>query len=228
MCTLIFFSLRMVSICDRIWEKGALSAKSEFLSLFNLHVPFQSSESPRLQTSFVSSLDLLLHRSNVRSLNKPPIVSGAPPKRGIKPRFSNAIDAGDCPAHTGSGWGSWIVVSVVGWWKNIHARFEVCSCSDSRDISVVKQKFGKCVKCTLFSNPVTYMYDGGHINGDTHWCAKELYRNVNSLWLVGMHKYCNSITLCACARDKAAVGLLVCHCTHKNSPIWRYRHLGKL
>ena len=41
-------------------------------------------------------------------------------------------------------------------WKNIHARFEVHSYYGSWDISVLKQKFGKCAKCPLFSNPVTY------------------------------------------------------------------------
>ena len=76
-------------ICDLIWEKGALRAKRDFLSLFNLP-PFQSSESLGLQTWFVSSLDLLLHRSNVRTLSKPPVPSGEPPKRGIKRRFSGA------------------------------------------------------------------------------------------------------------------------------------------
>ena len=33
-----------LNICDRIWEKGALRAKRDFLSLFNLP-PFQASES---------------------------------------------------------------------------------------------------------------------------------------------------------------------------------------
>ena len=82
-----------VGKCDQIWEKGALRAKRDFLSLFNLS-PFQGSESPRLQTWFVSSFGLLLHRSNVRSLSKPPVLSSDLPKRGIKRRFSNAIDAG--------------------------------------------------------------------------------------------------------------------------------------
>ena len=142
-------------ICDRIWEKGALRAKRDFLSLFNLP-PFQGSESLGLQTWFVSSLGLLLHRSNVRTLSKPPVPSGEPPKRGIKRRFSNAIDAAAHPAHAGSWRDSRFAASVVGWWKNIHTRFEVHSCYGSRDISVLKPKFGKCAKCPLFSNPATY------------------------------------------------------------------------
>ena len=120
-----------LAICDRIWEKGALRTKHDFLQLFNLP-PFQGSGSPRLQTWFVSSLGLLLHRSNVRSLSKPPAPSGEPPKRAIKWRFSNAIGR---PTHTGSGRSSRFAASVVGWWKNIHARFEVHSCYGSRDIS---------------------------------------------------------------------------------------------
>ena len=53
------------------------------------------------------------------------------------------------------GWGSEFLASVAGWWKNIHARFEVHSCYGSRDISVLKWKFGKCAKWSLFSYPVT-------------------------------------------------------------------------
>ena len=133
-------------------RKGGTSCKTCFLSLQRT----QGSGCPRLQTWFVSSLGLLLHRSNVRSLSKPPVLSGELPKWGIKRRFSNAIDARARPAHTGSGRGPRFAASVVGWWKNIHARFEVHSCYGSRDISVLKQKFGKCAKCPLFSNPVTF------------------------------------------------------------------------
>ena len=120
---------------DRIWEKGALRAKCNFLSLFNLP-PLQGSESLGLQTWLVSSLDLLLHRSNVRTPSKPPVPSSESPKRGIKRRFSNVIDAGARPAHTGSERGPQFAASVVGWWKNIRARFGVHSCYSSRDISV--------------------------------------------------------------------------------------------
>ena len=144
--------------CDRIWEKGALRAKRVFLPFFKLS-PFQGLKSPRLLAWFISSLGLLLHRSNVRSYSKPPVPSGEPPKRGIKRPFSNAIDALARPAHTGSGRGSEFAASVVGWWKNIHARFQVHSCYGSRDISVLKRKFRKCVKLTVFSYPVTYSYE---------------------------------------------------------------------
>ena len=89
--------------CDRIWEKGPLNfcAKCDFLPFFKLS-PFQGLKSPRLLAWFVSSLDLLLHRS-VRSLSKPPVPSGEPPKWGIERRFSNAMDVRACPAHTGRG-----------------------------------------------------------------------------------------------------------------------------
>ena len=142
------------------FEKRGHFAQNATFSLFNLP-PFQGSESLGLQTWFVSSLDLLLHRSNVRTLRKPPVPSGEPPKRNIKRRFSNVSDVAARPAHTGSGWGPRFAASVAGWWKNIHTRFEVCSCYGSRDISVSKPKFGKCAKCPLFSNPVTYNIPSG-------------------------------------------------------------------
>ena len=118
--------------------------------------PFQGLKSPRLLTWFLSSLGLLLHRSNIRSYSKPPVPSSEPPKRGIKRWFSNTIDVRAHPTHTGRGWGSEFLASVAGWWKNIHAWFEVHSCYGSRDISVLKWKFGKCAKWSLFSYPVTY------------------------------------------------------------------------
>ena len=116
-----FISLQYY-ICDRIWEKGPYRTKHDFLPLFKLP-PFQGLKSPRLPTWFVGSLGLLLHRSNVRSYSKPPVLSSEPPKWGIKRRFSNAIDACVRPAHTGSGRGSQRVASIAGWYKNIHAQF---------------------------------------------------------------------------------------------------------
>ena len=40
--------------------------------------------------------------------------------------------------------------------KDNYVKFQVHSCCGSRDISVLKWKFGKCTKLTLFSYPVTY------------------------------------------------------------------------
>ena len=94
---------------DRIWEKGPFRV---FLPFFKLS-PFQGLKSPRPLAWLISSLDLLLHRSNVRSLSKPPVPSGEPPQWGIKRRFSNAIDALARPAHTGSGRGPRFAASVV-------------------------------------------------------------------------------------------------------------------
>ena len=145
--------------CDRIWEKGPLRAKRDFLLFFKLS-PFQGLKSPRLQTWFVGSLDLLLHRSNVRSYSNPPVSSGELSKWGIKRWFSNAIDVLARYAHTGSGRSPLFAASVVGWWKNIHTRFEVHSCYGSRDISVLKQKFGNSAKWSLFSDPVTIGWFG--------------------------------------------------------------------
>ena len=130
-------------------RKETTSRKTRFfLPIFKLS-PFQGLKSPRLPTWFVSSLGLLLHRSNVRSCSKPPIPSGEPPKWGIKWRFSNEIDAATRPTHTGCGRGSRFAASVAGWCKNIHTRFEVQSCYD---INVLKWIFRKW---SLFSYPVT-------------------------------------------------------------------------
>ena len=140
-----------------IWEKGALGAKCDFLPLFNLP-PFRGSRSPRLQTWFVSTLGLLLHRSNGRSLSKPPVPNGEPPKWGMKWRFSNEIDAAARPPPPHRMWAGPTICSECSRMMEeyIHARFEVHRCYGSRDISVLKQKFRKCAKCPLFSNPVTY------------------------------------------------------------------------
>ena len=60
-------------------KRGHFAQNAIFLSLFNLP-PFQGSESPSFRLKFDSSLGLLLHRSSVRSLSKPPIASDEPPK----------------------------------------------------------------------------------------------------------------------------------------------------
>ena len=141
----------MLQCCDRIWEKGPFRAKRDFSAFFKL-LPFKGLKSPGLLSWFLSSLDLPLHRPNVRSYSKPPVPSAEPPKRGIKRRFSNAIDAR-------SPWaGSEFLASVVGWWKNIHTRFEDHSCYGSRDISVLKRKFGKCAKWSLISYLYIHQY----------------------------------------------------------------------
>ena len=74
------------------FEKGGHFVQNAIFCHLNLP-PFQGSESLGLQTWFVSSLGLPLHRSNVRTLSKPPFLSSEPLKRGIKRRFSNTIDA---------------------------------------------------------------------------------------------------------------------------------------
>ena len=143
-------------VCGRIWEKGPLCAKHDFITKLS---PFQGLKSPKLLAWSISSLGLLLHRSNIRSHSKPSVLSGEPPKWGIKRRFSNAINTLALPAHPGSGRGSQLVASVTGWWKNIHARFDVHICYSFRDISILKWKFGKCAKWSLFSYPVMLHYN---------------------------------------------------------------------
>ena len=128
-------------IC-RYDNKGQFHAKCDFLAFFKLS-PFQGLNSLGLTTWFMSSIGLLLHRSNARSYSKPPVLSDEPPKWGIKWRLSNVIKARTCFAHTGSGRGSEFLASVAGWLKNNRTRFEVHSCYGSRDISILKRKFGK-------------------------------------------------------------------------------------
>ena len=140
-------------------DPHAIRAKRVLFVTFQLiTISIETIRALGFRLDFFSSLGLLLHRSNVRTLSKPPVPSGEPPKRGIKRRFSNAIDAAARPAHTGSGRGPRFAASVVRWWKNIHTRFEVHSCYGSRDINVLKWKFGKCAKWSLFSYPVTYSW----------------------------------------------------------------------
>jgi hypothetical protein len=87
-------------------RKGGTSRKTWFFKLS----PFQGLKSPRLLAWFVSSLGLLLHKSNVRSYTKPPVPSGEPPKWGIKRWLLNMIDT----LARRSGRGSEIAASVVG------------------------------------------------------------------------------------------------------------------
>ena len=67
MCSM--FSMKICKVClsqrDRIWEKGPCCAK-RVLRFFELS-PYEGLKSPRLLAWFVSSLGLVLHRSNVRS-----------------------------------------------------------------------------------------------------------------------------------------------------------------
>jgi hypothetical protein len=91
----------------------------------------------------------------------PPGPSGEPPKRGIKRRFSNAIDAHARPSHKGNERGSEFLANVAGWWKNIYAMFQVHSCYTSwaTCISALRYKFRKCtILWSLFSYHVTNMY----------------------------------------------------------------------
>jgi hypothetical protein len=181
----ILTEIRLESITCRehLWldmRKGTTSRKTRFSATFQI-VTIQ--EPWAFLAWFISSLGLLLHRSNVRSCSKPPVPSGELPKRGIKRRFSNAIDALARPSHTGNGRGSEFAASVVGWWKNIHARFQVHSCYGSRDINVLKQKFGKCAKWSLFSYPVTFKYPNINIaikGPSRNYNIMLVYKNMHS------------------------------------------------
>ena len=105
------------TICERIWEKGPLRAKSNFFSTFQIHHSMAS----RAPGFPFGSLGLLLYRY----YSKPSILRGGePPNWGIKQWFSNVIDALARPAHKGNGRGLEFLMSVTGWWKSIHAKFK--------------------------------------------------------------------------------------------------------
>ena len=89
-------------ICDSTREKGPLCAKCDVLPFFKLS-PFQDLKSPGFLAWFISSLGLLLHRSDIRSYSEPSVPSGELPKRGIKWQFLNMIDTLARPAHTRNG-----------------------------------------------------------------------------------------------------------------------------
>ena len=139
-----------------IMRKGSTLHKTWFfLALSNCHHS-KSSRPPFPLIWFLCNLDLLFHKSNIRNYSKPPVPSGELSKRSIKWRFLNMINV--LSPHPHRKWAGLGILSVAGWWKNIHARFEVHSCNGSRDISILKWKFRKCAKWSLFSYPVTYRH----------------------------------------------------------------------
>ena len=99
-----------------IFAKSKNFAKvSPYIVDTHVHVPLCT----RIINLFIyvsgfEKMDQLLHRSNIRSYSKPPVLSGELPKHGKKQRFSNAIDVHACPAHTGSGRGSEFLASKAG------------------------------------------------------------------------------------------------------------------
>jgi hypothetical protein len=152
-------SIEVARVQDHLWpdmRKGTTSCEMRFFFYFSNCHHSKASRALGFWLGFFSSLGLLLHKSNVRSYNNPHNPSGEPPRKGVKQPFSNVIDVLARPAHTGNGRGSEFATSVVGWWKNIHTRFQIHSCYGSRDINVLKRRFGKCAKWSLFSYPVTF------------------------------------------------------------------------
>ena len=83
------------------FEKRGNFAQNEIFCHFLTYHHFKPVRALGFRLGLLAVLGLLLHRSNIRSLNKPPVPSGEPPKIGIKRRFSNEIDACARPAHTG-------------------------------------------------------------------------------------------------------------------------------
>ena len=113
-------------ICGRIWGKRPYRTKHDFWLFFKLS-PFQGNKSPRLPTWCVDSVGLLLHRSNVRSWSKPPVLNGELPKWGLNGDFEHDRLA-HSPAQTGSRCGTEFLASLAGWIENHYTKVEVCCC----------------------------------------------------------------------------------------------------
>ena len=82
----------LYKVYEQIWERGQLCAKHDIFFAFQLATVPSQWEIPGFTTWFVSRSALLLHRSDVRSYNEPPVSNGNFPKWGIR-LFSNVIDA---------------------------------------------------------------------------------------------------------------------------------------
>ena len=102
---------------------------------------------------------------------------------------------------TGSGWGLEILALVANWSKNIHSKFQVCSCY--RFISVLKPKFGICVKLLLFSDPATY---SNNSYSTFTWCSgSSLLISYHTSTLCYMY---NDVVLTACVTLRLAHNIL--------------------
>ena len=111
---------------------------SELAVTICIQVIISRPQSPRLLTWLVSNLGFVLHRYNIRSYSKPPVLSGEPPKQGIKLIFKRGWHA-----HLLHLYRKWIWLRIP--WEcsrmNIHAKSQVQYWCGSRDISVLKWKF---------------------------------------------------------------------------------------
>ena len=120
----------LLNIYNIIWpdlRKGGTSCKRNFCHFHN-----HSIISSHYICFWLGSLGLLLLRSNVRSLSKPPVPSSEPPKRDIKQCFQTWLMCALTPPIPRWAWFR-ILVNVVGWWKNVRVKFHVHSYYGSRD-----------------------------------------------------------------------------------------------
>ena len=105
---------------------------------------FQTVTTLWLQAFHLVCRQFRLHRSNVRSYSKPPVLSSELPNWGKKQRRLMCLLTPPTPEMRAT-WNS-LQVLLAGWWKSIHAKAQVHSCYGSRDIRVEKWKFRKCTK----------------------------------------------------------------------------------
>ena len=82
----LYKGLSLRCFCIAIYVTG--SERRGNFALFKLS-PQQGLQSPWLPTSFTDTLGLLIHRSNIKSYNMPPVVRGKLPKWDIKQAISN-------------------------------------------------------------------------------------------------------------------------------------------
>ena len=148
-------------ICDRIWEKGALRAKRDFLSSTYHHFKAVKALGFRLDLLAVWTFYF-----------KNPEQASCPEQWATKEGHKAAIFECDRHSRLPRPYRKWAGSAI--WSKCSRMMKEYSyqvwshSCNSSRGISILKQKFGKCAKCPLFSNPVTYIHHNISISQIVH------------------------------------------------------------
>ena len=183
---ILWVYLNITNICDRIWEEGPLCAKHCFLGHFWNCYRSRALGFP---------LGLLLHRSKVRSYSKPPVLSSEMPKLSIKTMIFGHDWHIHSPAHAGNGQGLEFLVSVAGWWKNIHTKVQVHSCYGSR----VNKHFFNESSGIAWSGPFSQILS--YLNGTTlyHFSVPSRIYYLYLLFLeCKLHLHAHALALATC------------------------------
>ena len=121
------------------------------LAIFKL-LPLKGTKSLRLYSWFIGTPALLLKKANVGKCSY--VLSWKWWSSKVRHKTADfrphAVLAITMPISVK------ISVNVEQWLKNHHTLFQDCSYHSLEDVRDWKQKFGQCVKLTLFSDPLTY------------------------------------------------------------------------